>query len=91
MNLILISGYAPTDDKKQDEKETFYEDLNTIFQSTPKSQLKIIRGNFNAKIGKEEIYRPSIRNESLHTLYNQNGNRLIKFAISKRLRIFFPG
>ncbi|KAL4141659.1 hypothetical protein QTP88_004260 [Uroleucon formosanum] len=87
MNLILINGYAPTEDKQQDEKEAFYEDLNTIFESTAKSQPKIILGDFNAKIGKEDMYRPTIRKESLHTHSNENGNRLINFAISKELRI----
>ncbi|VVC27358.1 Endonuclease/exonuclease/phosphatase, partial [Cinara cedri] len=87
MNLILINGYAPTEDKQQDEKEAFYEDLNTIFESIAKSQLKIILGDFNAKIGKEEMYRPTIGKESLHTHSNGNGNRLINFAISKGLRI----
>lgn len=87
MNLILINGYAPTEDKQQDEKEAFYEDLNTIFESIAKSQPKIILGDFNAKIGKEEMYRPTIGKESLHTHSNENGNRLINFAISKGLRI----
>lgn len=25
-NIIIINGYAPTEDKQQDEKETFYEE-----------------------------------------------------------------
>ncbi|KAL4152688.1 hypothetical protein QTP88_000521 [Uroleucon formosanum] len=87
INLILINGYAPTEDKQQDENEAFYEDLNTIFESIAKSQPKIILGDFNAKIGKEEMYRPTIGKESLHIHSNENGNRLINFAISKGLRI----
>jgi len=66
MNLILINGYAPTEDKQQNEKEAFYEDLNTIFKSTAKSQLKIILGDINYKIGKDEMYKQTIRKESLH-------------------------
>jgi exonuclease III len=60
MNLILINGYAPTEEKQQDEKEEFYEDLKTIYESIPKNHPKIILGDFNAKVGKEEIYRPTI-------------------------------
>jgi len=87
VNLILINGYAPTVDKQQDEKEALYEDLNTIFKSTAKSQPKIILGVINYKIGKNEMYKQTIRKESLHAHFNENGNRLINFAISKGLRI----
>ena len=60
MNLTLINGYAPTEDKQQDEKEVFYEDLNTIYESIPKKHPKIILGDFNTKVGKEEIYKPTL-------------------------------
>jgi hypothetical protein len=42
--------------------------------------MKILLGDFNAKIGKENIFRPTIGNESLHEISNDNGVRIVNFA-----------
>lgn len=47
----------------------------------------------NAQIGKENIFRPTIGSHSLHEISNDNGNKLIQFAISRNLVIkstYFP-
>ena len=47
--------------------------------------MKILLGNFNAKVGRENIFKPTIGNESLHQDSNDNGVRLVIFATSKNL------
>ena len=47
--------------------------------------MKILLGNFNAKVGGENIFKPTIGNESLHQDSNDNGVRLVNFATSKNL------
>jgi hypothetical protein len=37
--------------------------------------MKIILGDFNAKVGRENIFKPTIGNESLHESSNDNGVR----------------
>jgi hypothetical protein len=44
-------------------------------------------GDFNAKIGREDIYRPTIVKYSVHTKSNDSGIRLINFAFSRNIVI----
>jgi hypothetical protein len=49
--------------------------------------MKILLGDFNAKVAKEDIFNPTIGIESLHEISNENGVRLVNFATSKNLRL----
>jgi hypothetical protein len=40
-------------------------------------------GDFNAKVGTEDILKPTISNESLHEISNDNGARVVNFTTSK--------
>jgi hypothetical protein len=42
-------------------------------------------GDFNAKAGREDIFKPTIGNESSHEISNDNGVRVVNFATSKNL------
>ena len=54
--------------------------------------MKIILHDFNAKLRGDNIFKPIIRNDSLQQDSNDNGVRLVKFAISKKLVVstMFP-
>lgn len=65
-NYSLINVHALTEDKEEDEKEAFYEELDDLHNSFPKNDIKIIFGDFNSKIGKEHEFRPTIGSHSLH-------------------------
>jgi hypothetical protein len=58
-----------------------------VFDKFPKYHMKILLGDFNTKVGKENIFKPTIGNESLHEISNDNGVKLVNFAISKNLRV----
>ena len=47
--------------------------------------MKILLGDFNAKVGRENIFQPTIGTESVHPENNDNGIRLVNFATSKNL------
>jgi hypothetical protein len=51
-----------------------------VFDSSEGS-LKIVLGDFNVKLGQEVEYRNYIGIQSLHTRTNDNGTKLIDFAI----------
>jgi len=46
------------------------EELEQGFDHFPKHYKKILLGDFNAKLGREGIFKPTIGNDSLH----QNSN-----------------
>jgi hypothetical protein len=54
-----------------------------VFDKFPKYHMKILLGDFSAKVGKEEIFKPTIGNGSLHEISNDIGIRLVNFATSK--------
>jgi exonuclease III len=84
-NYSLIRAHSPTEDKADEEKDSFCDDLDEIYGECPKRDCKIIIGDMNAKVGKEQIYRPVIGKHSLHKRSNDNGKRLINFASSKNV------
>jgi len=47
--------------------------------------MKILLGDFNAKMGRENILKLTIGNESLHQDSNDSGVRIVNFATSKNL------
>jgi hypothetical protein len=47
--------------------------------------MKILLGVFNAKVGRENIFKPKTVNESLHEINNHKSLRVVNFATSKNL------
>lgn len=92
-DIALLNFYAPMEDKNNEVKSNFYEDLENAFDSLPGNTVKIIVGGLNAQIGRESSYRFIIGQESIHVTSNDNGVRVINFAVSKDLVVsstFFP-
>jgi exonuclease III len=73
--------------KTDDVKGSFYEELERVFDNLPKYQTKILFGDFNTKGGREDIFKPTIWNESSHKTSSNNGVRLVNYATSKNLRV----
>jgi hypothetical protein len=47
--------------------------------------MKVLLGDFNAKLCTEDIFKPTIGNEISHEISNYNGVRVVNFATSKGL------
>jgi hypothetical protein len=45
--------------------------------------MKILLADFNDKVVREKMFKPTIGNESLHEISNDNGVRIVNFATSK--------
>jgi hypothetical protein len=51
-----------TEDKIDDMKDNFCEQLEHVFHKLPKYHMKILLGYVNAKVGRENIFKPAIGN-----------------------------
>ena len=54
-NIMVIQVYALTSNAEEAEVERFYEDLQDLLELTPKIDVLFIIGDWNAKIGSQEI------------------------------------
>jgi endonuclease/exonuclease/phosphatase family metal-dependent hydrolase len=83
-HIIVLNVHAPTEVKTDVVKDSFYEEFERVFDKFPKYHTKILLGDFNAKVGREVIFKPTIGN---YEISNDNGDRLVNFATSKNLRV----
>jgi hypothetical protein len=84
-HIIVLNVHAPTEDKTHDVKGSFYDELECVFDKFLKYHMKILLRDLNAQKGSEDIFKPTIGNESLHDFSNNNGVRVVNFATSKNL------
>ena len=54
-NITVIQVYVPTTKANEAEVKRFYEDLQNLLELTPKKDVLFIIGNWNAKVGSQEI------------------------------------
>jgi hypothetical protein len=77
--------HDPTEDKDDVRRDSFYEQPEQVFHQFPKYHMKILLGDFNAKVRREDIFKSIIGNESLHEASNDNRGRIVNFSTSKNL------
>ena len=84
-NMTVIQVYAPTSNTEEAEVERFYEDLQDLLELTPKNDVLFIIGDWNAKVGSQEI--PRVTGTFGLGVQNEAGQRLIEFCQENALVI----
>ena len=84
-NIMVIQAYAPTSNSEEAEVERFCEDLEDLFELTPKKDVLFIIGDWNAKVGSQET--PGITGKFGLGVQNEAGQRLIEFCQENALVI----
>jgi hypothetical protein len=84
-DIIVLNVHAPTEDKIDDVKDNLYDELEHVFDKFPKYCMKILLGDFSAKVGQVDILKPTVGNESLDEISNDKEVRVVNFAKSKNL------
>jgi hypothetical protein len=77
--------YTCPEDKSDGSKDSFCEELEQVFSHFTKYHMKFLLGDFNAKVGREDICKLTIGNENLHENGHDNGVRMVNIAASKNL------
>jgi hypothetical protein len=86
-DIFVLDVFAQTGDKSDNMKDSFYEELESVVDHIPMYHAKNLLRNFNAKLVREDIFTPTIGNENLREINNDNVVRVVKFTISKNLRL----
>ena len=72
-SVIVIQVYSPTSNAEEAEVEWSYEDLRDLLELIPKKDVLFIMGNWNAKVGIQEI--PGIIGKFGLGVQNKEGQR----------------
>ena len=77
-NITVIQADAQTRNAEEAEVEWFYEDLQDLLQLKPKKDVLFIIGDWNAKVGSQEI--PGVTGKFDLVMWNGAGQMLIEFC-----------
>ena len=77
-NITVIQIYAPTSNTEEAEIERFYENLQDLLELTPKTYVFFIIGDWNAKVGSQEI--PGVTGKFGLEIENESGQKLTEFC-----------
>jgi hypothetical protein len=81
---MVLNAHAPTEDRTDDFKDRFY-DVQCVFDKFTIYHMKILLGDFNAKVGTKDTFKPTSGNESRHEIRNANGVTVVSFPTFKNL------
>jgi hypothetical protein len=80
-NIIVLNVHELCEEKSDDSKDSFYEKLEQVFlYHFPNFHTTILLGDFNAKVRRENVFKPKIGNKDLYKETNDNDVRIVNFA-----------
>jgi len=86
-DISIIQAYAPTCASSEDEIEEFYATLQTAFGIAKKHDVRIVMGDFNAKVGTDSETWKGVLGHHGYGDENERGERLLEFCQLNKLSI----
>ena len=83
----MVQVYAPTNAASDEDKDDFYELLQQIMEAAPEHELKIVMGDFNAQIGKDNTGWEDVMGRQGLGEMNDNGERLLSYCSTNKLKV----
>ncbi|CAF4238801.1 unnamed protein product [Rotaria socialis] len=85
--LTVIHEYALTSASSADEIEIFYDSIEHALTQTPKKDIVIVTGDWNAKVGSDNTNWELVMCKCRYGNRNERGDRLLEFATLHNLNI----
>ena len=87
INFNIVQCYAPTNEHEEETKNDFYQRLQSVMSKFKDKDITLVMGDFNAKIGKENLgYEEIMGRHGLGTR-NENGEMFTDFCANNGLII----
>ena len=86
-NITFVNACALTEDTEDETVDEFFETLQSVCDELTKHDTIITLGDFNAKLGKEQIYKDITGRYSFHEVTNSNGLRLVQYATTNNFKV----
>ena len=83
----VIQVYAPTEDSKNEVKDSFYEQLEGTVRGVPKQVKLVVLGDLNARVGRNVTVWGDVIGKHGEAVENENGMRLLQFCAENDLGI----
>jgi hypothetical protein len=81
--IVILNVRALSEEKSDDKNNIFYEELEQDFDHIRKHHTKTLLVDFNVKLGREDISKPTKGNKSLHQDSNDNSVRIVNLVTLK--------
>ena len=85
ISMDMIQCYAPTNDSEDEVKDQFYHRLQSVIDNFSERDVTILMGDFNAKIGSDNIGYEQVIEQHRLGVMNDNGERLADLCALNKL------
>jgi hypothetical protein len=68
-------------------RDIFNEELELVSDKFPKYRMKMMLGDFSARVGREEIFKRTTGKYSFHEILNVNEVKVVNFAVYKSFAV----
>ena len=86
-NISVIQVYAATSMSSEEEINDFYGELEEVLNDSPKKDIKVIMGDWNAKVGTDREGWETVMGRFGYGERNERGERLLDFALQHEMYI----
>jgi hypothetical protein len=82
---MVLNVHVSCKDNRDGVKDSFYEEIGRVFDQFLKYYMKTFCCDFKVKVSRKDVFKPTIWNESLHEISNDNAVRAVNFVTPKNL------